>query len=56
MHMTNALHIATGTAVRTWDGRTGTVLYHTNDGWYGVRIDGECRADEWQAEQLEVVS
>lgn len=52
--MTKTLLIAEGTKVTTWDGHNGTVVYRRKDGWYGVRIDGELRIDEWQADQLEV--
>ncbi len=53
--MTNSnILLATGTTVQTWDGHIGTVLY-CKDGWYGVRLNGEHRTDEWQGEQLEVV-
>lgn len=53
--MTNLVAIKTGTLVVTWDGHMGTVIYRTKTGWYGVRIVGEQRVDEWQPEQLEVV-
>lgn len=53
--MTNILNIQPGTVVLTWDGYTGSVLYRTKDGWYGVRLLTEQRIDEWQPDQLEVV-
>lgn len=34
----------------------GALLYATDDGWVGVRLDGETRADEWPAESVEVTS
>lgn len=50
------MRVTRGTKVRTWDGHTGTVLYISPSGWYGVRIDGELGVYEWQRSQLEAVS
>jgi len=40
-----------GDRVRVWTGEFGTISY-VRDGWYGVRLDGEGRVDEWQSSQV----
>jgi hypothetical protein len=49
--MTNTNSIQAGTAVVTWDGTKGTVLYLRN-GWYAIR-DEAGLISEWQPSQVE---
>lgn len=49
--MTNTEH-GNDARVKTWTGERGRVEYRTEDGWYGVQLDGERRVDEWQGWQL----
>jgi hypothetical protein len=34
----------------------GQLVYATDDNWFGVRLDGERRVDEYLPEQLSVVA
>lgn len=50
--MGNTKRIEAGSKVTVWTGESGTVQWWTEDGWFGVKLDGEDRVDEWQAEQV----
>lgn len=46
-------NMAHGTVVLVQDEFLGVVQYTTPDGWYGVRLDGETRVDEWAPDQVQ---